>query len=140
LSLLCHNIFITTLKNMPAKKTKKILIVEDDRALAKALAVTLVKEGFSTKVAFDGEEGLKILETEKYDLVLLDLMMPKVNGIEFLKEIRARKIDIRAIVLSNLSQEKDEKVARELGAVEYFVKSDTQLCRIAQKIKDLFGS
>ena len=125
---------------MPAKKTKKILIIEDDRALAKALAETLTEDGFTTKAVFDGEEGLKMLEAEKYDLVLLDLMMPKVNGFEFLKEIKARKIDIQAIVLSNLCQGKDEKMARELGAVEYFVKSDTKLYEIAQKIRDLLGA
>ncbi len=106
---------------------KKILIIEDEKPIARVMSLKLTRAGFETKMANDGEEGMNILEKESFDLILLDLVMPKMDGFSTLKELSEKKIKTPVIVLSNLSQEDDEKKARELGAKEFFVKSNTPL-------------
>ena len=122
---------------MPTQSTqpKKILIVEDEKPMARALELKLNKSGFEAKALFNGEEALKILETEKFDLILLDLVMPKVDGFAVLTALKEREIETPIIVTSNLSQEEDFKRAKELGAKDYFVKSDTPIADIVEHIK-----
>lgn len=114
---------------------KKILVVEDDQPLAKALELKLTNDGFEPKVASDGEEALKILETAKFDLILLDLILPKVDGFTVLTQLKAKGSTIPIIVLSNLGQEADSQKAKELGALNYFVKADTSIASIIDYIK-----
>jgi|SRR3989344_2899605 len=119
-----------------AKSVKKILIIEDELPLAKALSLKLKKSGFSPVVAPNGEQALQLLLTEKFGLIVLDLVMPKVDGFLVLEELRARGDTTPVIVTSNLSQAEDIKRVKELGAKEYFVKSDTPISKLVGYIKD----
>ncbi len=109
---------------------KKILIAEDERPIANALFNKLTSEGFEPKMVINGQEALDALGKEKYDLILLDLMMPVVDGFVVLKKLKDENNQIPVIVLSNLGQEDDVKRAKDLGAMDYFVKANT-------KVKDL---
>ncbi len=113
----------------------KILVIEDEKAIARALELKLKKAGFDAKRVSNGKEGIDILEEEKYDLILLDLVMPIMDGFATLKELKKRNIKTPVIILSNLSQESDEKKARELGAKDFFIKSNTQISFIVDKVK-----
>ena len=106
---------------------KRILIAEDEKPVARALDLKLNKSGFDTKVVNDGEEAMAELTNNKYDLLLLDIMMPKKDGFSVLEDIKNQKIDIKVIVSSNLSQPEDSDKAKSLGAIGYFVKSDTPI-------------
>jgi DNA-binding response OmpR family regulator len=119
---------------------KKILIAEDEKPMARALEIKIGSDpDLEAKAVFNGAEALKILETEKYDLVLTDLMMPDVDGFTLLKELRAKNIKIPVIISSNLSQEEDIKLTKSLGAIDYFVKSDTPISEVVKKIKKALG-
>jgi DNA-binding response OmpR family regulator len=113
---------------------KKVLVVEDEKPLAKALEIKLGKSGFKTASVFNGEDALKLLETEKYDLVLLDLLMPRVGGFDVLSTLKQKGIVVKVIVLSNLGQEEDITKAKELGAVDFIVKSDAALSEIVTRV------
>ncbi len=116
----------------------KILIVEDEKPIARALELKLNKEGFKTKIVLDGVEAMDSLIKENYDVVLLDLVMPKMDGFKVLEEINKRNIKTKTIVLSNLSQKEDLIKAREeLGAYQYFVKSDISISDIVKYIKNI---
>lgn len=110
-----------------ADKAKKILIVEDEKAIAKALKLKLEHEGYEAVVNNSGAGVVDIIKKEKPALMLLDLVMPKVDGFAVLEKLKEEKIHIPVIVLSNLSQEEDEKKAKALGAKEFFVKSNVLL-------------
>lgn len=116
-------------------ETKKILIAEDERPLAKALNLKLNKTGAKITSVYNGQEALNILEKEKFDYILLDLMMPIVGGFEVLEYIAKNKITTPVSVLSNLGQDEDIKRAKSLGAKFYFVKADTQLSKIVDLVK-----
>ncbi len=119
---------------MPSN-TKKILIVEDERPLAKALELKLGKEGYFTTTAINGNEAVAFLEKEKFDLIVLDLVMPQYDGFHVLEYIHEKKIPVRTIVLSNLSQNEDIKKAKDFGALEYYVKSNTPIVELVENIK-----
>jgi len=116
---------------------KNILIAEDEKPMAKALELKLTKEGFSVSVALDGEEALGLIEKKKFDLMLLDIMMPKVDGFAVLTKIKEQKIQLPVIVSSNLSQVEDIERAKALGAVDFLVKSNVTLADIITKIKQI---
>ncbi|OGY98981.1 MAG: hypothetical protein A2945_04010 [Candidatus Liptonbacteria bacterium RIFCSPLOWO2_01_FULL_52_25] len=108
---------------MAVPRPIRILIVDDDRQLNRTLEFQLNKAGFIIKTAFDGEAGLEILKKEKFDLVFLDLVMPKLPGFDVLASMRQLGIDTPVAVLSMLRQEEDVKRAKDLGANEYLIKS-----------------
>lgn len=110
-----------------ADKAKKILIVEDEKAIAKALKLKLEHEGYEAIVNGSGVGIIDVIKKENPALILLDLVMPKVDGFAVLEKLKEEKIRIPVIVLSNLSQEEDEKKAKALGAKEFFVKSNVLL-------------
>ncbi|MEI7765699.1 MAG: response regulator [bacterium] len=120
------------------ENSKKVLIVEDDIHVSKVFQVQVEKAGFVAIVSEDGEEALRVLEAEKPDLVILDLMIPKKDGFEVLEEARKmpefQKIPI--VVISNLGQDTDKARALGLGATEYLVKVDFSIQEIINKIKD----
>lgn len=116
---------------------KQILIVEDERPLALALSTKLTREGFAVSVATNGSEGITQIKEKKFDTVILDLVMPDMDGFEFLTQLKAQEVSTPVIVLSNLSQESDEKKALELGAQVYLIKSDTPLTSVVAKVQEL---
>lgn len=118
---------------------KKILIVEDEKSMAHALELKLTHTGFEAKTAGNGEEGVAILEKESFDLILLDLIMPKLDGFGVLTKLKAMNVSTPVIILSNLSQEDDENKARELGAVGFFIKSNTPISDIVSRVKEKLG-
>jgi CheY-like chemotaxis protein len=116
---------------------KTILIVDDEAFLARALKDRLVLEGYEVAVASDGEEGLQKFFTENPDLVLLDLVMPRSDGITMLRNLRQdpRGREVPVIVLSNLNnaQSMDESLAS--GAQEFLVKVNNSLDDVARAVK-----
>ncbi len=114
---------------------KKILVVDDEKPLSEALRLKLTHSGFEVKTAGNGEEALKLLEKEDFDLVLMDLVMPQMDGFQVLEKLAEKKPKAKVIVTSNLSQEEDFTRAQNLGAVKYFVKSDTPLSEIVHNIE-----
>jgi DNA-binding response OmpR family regulator len=121
------------------KKPKKILIVEDEKPLAKALNLKLTKTGVVVTNVYDGEEALAALEKNTFDYILLDLMIPKVDGFQILQELQKRKNATPVVVLSNLGQKEDVKRAQSFGAKSYFIKANTSLVKIVEFIKKEFG-
>jgi len=114
---------------------KKILIAEDDPFLVKVMGTILEDENFIVDTARDGEEALAKITSDGYKLVLLDLVMPKKTGFEVLKEMQTKKIKAPILVFSNLSQDADKKEAMELGAKDYFVKSDMSIDEVVAAVK-----
>ncbi|MEW5919557.1 MAG: response regulator transcription factor [Bacillota bacterium] len=100
---------------------EKILLVEDEKTLAKALKFSLEKEGFTVEVAYDGEEGLQALSQEAPDLIILDLMLPKIDGYEFCRRLR-RNSDVPIIMLTARNEDIDKILGLELGADDYMTK------------------
>ena len=117
------------------KTAKKILIGEDEKPMAHALELKFNSSGFEAKAVNDGEAVLAELKNAKYDLVLLDLMMPKKDGFAVLSELKAAGNKVPVVVSSNLNQQEDFKRAQEFGAVDYFVKSDTPINEVINKAK-----
>jgi DNA-binding response OmpR family regulator len=116
----------------------KILIVEDDKFLQNVLAKKLTKEGYEVIQAFDGEEGLQQIITQKPDLILLDIILPKKNGFFLLEEIKndPELSKVPVIIVSALGQAEDINKGMELGAVSYFVKAKISLDDLIKKIKE----
>ncbi len=107
--------------------------------MAHALEMKLNNSGFSAKAVYDGEAAVAELERSEYDLLILDLMMPKLDGFGVLEQMRAKKITVPTIVATNLSQETDIQKARALGAADYFVKSDTPITQVVGHIRKILG-
>lgn len=116
---------------------KKILIVEDEVPMAKALETKLTNEGFEAKSVSNGKEAMKELEAAEYDAMLLDLMMPEMDGFSVLKKVKEKGLRVSVIITSNLSQDEDIKKATELGAKDFIVKSNTPIVEIIEKIRNL---
>ena len=114
---------------------KKILILEDEKPLAHALELKLIHEGFDVVTTDNGELGISLLQKEKFDLVITDLIIPGMDGFEVLEIIKTKKLDVKVIVMTNLNQEEDQKRAYDLGAVDFFVKSNSTLSEIVEGIK-----
>jgi len=120
---------------------KKVLFIEDESALQKTFVDILKQEGYEMISALDGETGLRLAKTQKPDLILLDLILPRVNGFEVLKKLKGDKEtkDIPVIVLTNLEGIGDVEKAIELGATTYLVKAQYSLEEVVQKIKQALG-
>jgi len=117
-------------------KDIKILIAEDEKPLAGAMDLKLRKEGFKTEVAYNGREAMDILQKGKIDLVILDLIMPVLDGFGVLSEAKEKGIKAPIIVVSNLVQIGDKTKAKELGAVDFLIKSETPMAKIIEKINE----
>lgn len=120
---------------------KTILFVEDESALQKTVGEVLTQEGYQIISALNGEIGLRLAKEKKPDLVLLDLILPKVNGFEVLKRLKedAETQKIPVIVLTNLEGMSDIDRALELGATTYLVKTQYSLEEVVEKIKKTLG-
>lgn len=120
--------------------TKSVLIVEDEKPLALALQVKLQKAGFNAQTAHNGEDALTTLQSKSFDVILLDLLMPGMDGWDFMSALQQqsdKKTPI--IVISNLSQEEDISKARQLGATDFLIKSDVSLAEIVEKVESVLG-
>lgn len=114
---------------------KNILIVDDEKPLARVMSIKLNSAGYQTSTVFSGEEALATLSKEHFDLILLDLMMTKKDGFYVLLELNKVGIKTPVIIASNLAQKEDIEKAKQLGAIDYFVKSDLTLVEIVDKVK-----
>ena len=101
---------------------KLILIVEDEKPISDILKFNLEKEGYRTVQAFDGEEGLNLAKTNEFDLILLDVMLPKMDGFQVLREVRGLKVNIPIILVTAREDEIDKVLGLELGADDYITK------------------
>ena len=105
---------------------KTILLVEDDPFVVDIYTTKLESAGFSIDVAEDGEDALRKLKEKKPDLMILDIVLPNIDGWELLKKIRTELglEDLKVVVLSNLSQKEEVQKGLELGALKYFIKAN----------------
>ncbi|MEH6947741.1 response regulator transcription factor [Bacillus sp. JJ634] len=101
---------------------KKILVVDDEKSIVTLLKYNLEQAGFSVITAFDGEEGLQTVVEQKPDLVVLDLMLPKLDGIEVCKQLRQLKVNVPILMLTAKDDEFDKVLGLELGADDYLTK------------------
>ena len=117
----------------------KIIIAEDDQFILKAMTTKLSKEGYEVKIAVDGVQLMDILKSYIPDLIILDLLMPKKDGFEVLKEVKGvqRLKNIPILIASNLGQENDIQQVLALGATDYLIKSEFTLESLVQKIKNI---
>jgi two-component system KDP operon response regulator KdpE len=122
-------------EKLPPSGKKKILIIEDEKPLAHALELKMTHEGYETTVASTGRAGLEEASSGKYDLILLDLILPEVDGFAILEGLKAKKLKPIVVVLSNLGQDEDRKKAEELGVKNYLVKSNVPLADIVKVVK-----
>jgi len=116
---------------------KTILIIEDDKFLRELIIQKLLKEDFEVSEAIDGEEGIKKIKEEKPDLILLDLILPGIDGFEVLSRMKEDPVlaSIPVIILSNLGQKEDVERGLKLGAVDYLIKAHFTPGEIIEKIK-----
>lgn len=121
---------------------KRILIIEDEELIARAYQAALTKEGYEVVLVTDGADAEDVMRGCEYDLILLDLILPGVNGFEILAEKRKQGLckDTKVIVLSNLGQVEDKEKALQLGADEYLVKADQSIGDVLQKVKEVVES
>ena len=117
---------------------KTILLVEDEPTLQKTLSIALTQEGYEVKSALDGEIGLRLAREVKPDIVLLDLILPKMDGVEVLDELKKDETtnDIPVIVLSKLESAQDIERGLALGATNYLVKANYDLKDVIEKVKE----
>jgi len=128
-------------KSISASDKQSVLVVEDDQFLRDLIVKKLEEEGLKTIQAIDGEEGLRLIRENKPDIVLLDLILPGIDGFEVLKQVKAdvSLSDIPIIILSNLGQKDDIDRGVELGAKDYMIKAHFTPGEIVQKVKEVLG-
>ena len=123
-------------------KKNKILIVDDDEYVVKALSDHLGRKGYQTITASNGEEGLRAVEESVPDLVLLDVIMPKMDGITLLRELKKNSAteSIPVIMITNLDNKESDTEANNLGAAAYLVKTNYGLDEVTKKIEEILNS
>jgi len=114
----------------------KILLIEDEDALAEVLSTKLKKEGYGVEVAYDGEEGYAKIKQYQPDLILLDIVMPKMNGYEVLEKMNENGNKIPVIIISNSGQPVELEKTKKLGAVDYLIKTQFDPNEVIDKIKN----
>ena len=122
---------------MPEQKT--ILLVEDEPLLGNILKLRLEKENLGVTLARDGEEALNFLKINKPDLILLDIILPKLSGFEVMEKLKEEPSYKKApiVILSNLGQDSDLEKGQTLGAVGYFVKAQMSIDELVEEVKKL---
>lgn len=119
---------------------KKILLIEDEKVLVELYTEGFTEEGFGVTAVLSAEEGLKAVRKEKPDIVILDILLPKENGIFFLEKMRKNPEikDVPVVVLSNLDDPDTKKKAMRLGALDYLIKTDFAPHELIERIKTIF--
>ena len=122
-------------------KTISVLVVEDDTFLADLYKTKFELEGFKVFSAYDGEKGLELAKKQRPDIILLDLMLPKMNGFEVLEGIKADPAlgKIPVLLLTNLSQKADVDRGLSLGANDFLIKAHFMPSEVVTKIKTILG-
>ena len=122
--------------------TKSILLAEDDRFLRRAAETKLRQSGYDVRVAVDGDEALALARQQAPDLLLLDLLMPKRDGLAVLKALKADAgtRDIPVVIISNSSKDLEMQNASDLGAVDYWIKSNLSLQELCGRVQRLLGT
>lgn len=122
---------------------KRILLIEDDPFLVDIYTTKFKESGFDIEVATDGEQGLRKLSEKNFDLLLLDIVLPQVDGWEVLEKIKALKVNIKhlenlkIIILSNLGQKEEVERGIEMGAIRYFIKAHYTPSEVVAEIEQL---
>jgi len=121
---------------------KKILIIEDDSFLSEMYSTKLIQEGFETEIAIDGKQGINKIKDIKPDLVLLDIVLPKMDGFEILESIKKDPEfkNIPIILLTNLGQKNEIEKGLSLGADEYIIKAHFTPTAVVAKVKEILKS
>ncbi len=115
---------------------KKILIIEDEETMKNSLGEIFMEEGFDVQTASDGEEGYDMIKNGNADIVLLDIILPKMDGFEIMEKLSKEKVKHPPIIiLTNLSDVENVQKAINFGANTYLIKSDYQLSEIVEKVK-----
>lgn len=127
---------------LPDQNKKLVLLVEDDPFLSNILMMKLQKEGLNVIHAVDGDDALTKLNEGDYEMVLLDLILPKKNGFEVLETMRqdSRFENTPVIIVSNLGQDSDMEKARSLGVIDYIVKERLSIDELVNKVKSQLPS
>ncbi len=120
--------------------SKTILVIDDDQFITIAYKAGLERAGYLVHTAQDGEEGVKRITEIKPDLVLLDIIMPKMDGFELLQVVKAdaNLAHIPVVVFTNLGQKSDQQKAHEYGAIDFFVKANVSLKDVLLRLERLF--
>lgn len=120
-------------------KNKKILVVEDDVMISSIYEAKFKADGFEVLVAADGAKGLELIKKEKLDLIMLDVILPGLDGFSILEEIKKDKTtkDIPVIMLTNLGTEEDKQKGQKLGAADYLIKASLTPGQIGDRIKEV---
>jgi len=123
--------------------SKKILLVEDDPFLVDIYTTKFKEAGFSIEIAFKGEEGLRKIKEGKFEFLVLDIVLPEIDGWEILKRIKNEKArnknlkDLKIVILSNLGQKEEVEKGLKLGATKYLIKAHFTPSQIVEEIKKL---
>lgn len=122
-------------------QNKKILIVEDDQFLANLASGKLESEGFNIELAMDGESAMQKVAETKPDLIILDILLPGINGFDVLQKLKKNPEhkNIPVILLTNLGKAEDIEQGRRLGAADYLIKSQYTLDEIVNRVKKVFA-
>jgi DNA-binding response OmpR family regulator len=124
---------------MAKKIDKNILIVEDDADFLSILKIKFTSEGFSVFTADNGEDGIAMAEKEKFDLILSDILLPKIDGPTMIKEITEFNKDVAIIFLSNIKDLEYTKETEKSEKFTYLVKADLRIGEIVEKVKEKLG-
>lgn len=127
--------------DLSKKEKKKILLVEDDTFILEMYATKLLNFGYDVLTATDGEEALKIIKDKCPDFILLDLVLPSMDGFDVLKAIKkdAKTKSIPVVLLTNLGERKDVETGLKLGANDYLIKAHFTPSEVIEKIQNLMG-
>lgn len=113
-----------------------ILIVDDDEYIRELYEEVLKDAGFTVATAVDGQDGLEKIRANAYDLVLLDIMMPKKDGVEVLRAVSTEKLKAKVLLLTNLAHDPVMKEGKSLGALAYLIKADMTPDQLVAKVKE----
>lgn len=117
--------------------TKKVLIIEDDTMISSMYKIKLEQDGYTVSVANNGSEGLDMVKVEKPDIILLDVIMPQLDGFTVLEEMRGHlKLKMPIIMLTNLGTDEDRLKGEKLGATNYLVKSSLTPAQVSEAVSN----
>ena len=122
------------------RNRKKILVLEDDAALSKALCIKLKNDGYETIAVENGEDAISEINKRKFDLVIIDLVIPRIDGFGVLKYLRGKDTLVPVFVVSNLSQKEDIDRVFDMGANKYFIKSNVSLTEISENVEKILNN